>query len=322
MKYLKIKNEIEKLILGLNPGDRLPTEADITAKYNVSRITVRKALEILEKEGTVYRTQGAGTFAGGTVQKVCVVYSKSIDLYRDPFYGRLINLLEKELYNNKCIMQLMSIDENTDFSLINADRIIIISQVTEKIFDLDIDKIILFEGEYRDRNCPAILSDEFSAGEEVCRYLHKKGADKILFAGNNKYYSSRKRLEGIKHFAEENNISVSVQETPMNRDGGKIAGEYAKTAGIKYIVCANDWLALGVIQTCKDMGLECPEDVSVISFDNTYISSVSVPPITTVDLPIEEGVRLCVKEIKEHKKEGKPSEIYLKARLIEKSSVK
>lgn len=47
---------------GLAPHDRLPTERDLAAELGVSRLTVRRAIGLLETQGRVYRVQGAGTF--------------------------------------------------------------------------------------------------------------------------------------------------------------------------------------------------------------------------------------------------------------------
>lgn len=47
---------------GLKPHDKMPTERDLAEQFGVTRLTVRRALDQLDHEGWVYRTQGAGTF--------------------------------------------------------------------------------------------------------------------------------------------------------------------------------------------------------------------------------------------------------------------
>lgn len=51
----------------LKPNDRLPSENDLAEAYNISRVTVRKALEELEKQGYLTRIQGKGNFVSDTL---------------------------------------------------------------------------------------------------------------------------------------------------------------------------------------------------------------------------------------------------------------
>jgi GntR family transcriptional regulator len=46
----------------LAPHDKLPTERGLAEEFSVSRLTVRRALDRLERDGRVYRIQGSGTF--------------------------------------------------------------------------------------------------------------------------------------------------------------------------------------------------------------------------------------------------------------------
>lgn len=47
---------------GLAPHDKLPTERELADEFDISRLTVRRALDELENDGIIYRIQGAGTF--------------------------------------------------------------------------------------------------------------------------------------------------------------------------------------------------------------------------------------------------------------------
>ena len=46
----------------LNYGDRLPSEKDLMEKFQVSRQTIRRALEVLAEKGTVEGRRGSGTY--------------------------------------------------------------------------------------------------------------------------------------------------------------------------------------------------------------------------------------------------------------------
>jgi len=53
----------EQIALGkLRPGDRLPSESQLCAYHGVSRMTVRRAVNILVEQGVVMTKQGRGTF--------------------------------------------------------------------------------------------------------------------------------------------------------------------------------------------------------------------------------------------------------------------
>ena len=68
-KYQTIKDAIKKQIEEgeLREGDRLPSEAQFCQSYQVSRITVTRAIHDLVAEGLLYRIRGKGTFVKGEV---------------------------------------------------------------------------------------------------------------------------------------------------------------------------------------------------------------------------------------------------------------
>jgi len=62
-----LRQAIDQNILA--PDDALPAERDIASDFGVSRITVRKAIDGLVKEGILDRRHGAGTFVASRIQK-------------------------------------------------------------------------------------------------------------------------------------------------------------------------------------------------------------------------------------------------------------
>mgnify|MGYP003135036577 FL=1 len=70
--YLRLRRSIEDAVRSglINPGDALPSERDIAATAEVSRVTVRKAVQHLVADGILIQRHGSGTFVAPTVQRV------------------------------------------------------------------------------------------------------------------------------------------------------------------------------------------------------------------------------------------------------------
>ena len=65
-KYIETYRELAKLIEKLKPGDKLPTEEELTRRFGVSRNTLRQALQVLHEDKVIYKRKGAGTYVSGT----------------------------------------------------------------------------------------------------------------------------------------------------------------------------------------------------------------------------------------------------------------
>ena len=70
--YLQLKRGIEDAVNSglIGPGDALPSERDIALKADISRVTVRKAVQDLVKGGVLVQRHGSGTFVAPRVGRV------------------------------------------------------------------------------------------------------------------------------------------------------------------------------------------------------------------------------------------------------------
>ncbi|TIR97321.1 MAG: GntR family transcriptional regulator, partial [Mesorhizobium sp.] len=70
--YLQLRKSIEEAVnRGLiGPGDALPSERDIASKADISRVTVRKAVQDLVKGGILVQRHGSGTFVAPRMERV------------------------------------------------------------------------------------------------------------------------------------------------------------------------------------------------------------------------------------------------------------
>lgn len=82
--YSRIAGSIRERVLSGNwqPGYRLPTERELCREYGSSRITIRRALQILEQERLIDRRQGVGTFVNSTA-------AKKIPILNTDFFGSI-----------------------------------------------------------------------------------------------------------------------------------------------------------------------------------------------------------------------------------------
>lgn len=87
---------VEKITSGeWKPNDCMPTEHELCQRYNLSRITVRDALNLLAKDGYIYRKQGKGTFVAirPIEQKLTKLYSlrENIEAKGMVSYNRILS---------------------------------------------------------------------------------------------------------------------------------------------------------------------------------------------------------------------------------------
>jgi glucokinase len=61
-RYLVIAEALRKQVAGARPGDRLPSDAELCARFGVSRMTARQAVQLLATEGLLVRRRGDGTY--------------------------------------------------------------------------------------------------------------------------------------------------------------------------------------------------------------------------------------------------------------------
>jgi GntR family transcriptional regulator len=65
IRYQQIAGDLRGRIVALGSGNLLPSESDLSAEFRVSRVTVRRALELLREEGLVDSRQGFGWYVSG-----------------------------------------------------------------------------------------------------------------------------------------------------------------------------------------------------------------------------------------------------------------
>lgn len=70
-RYLRVADDLQQAIAAgeLRPGNRIDSEPELAAAYSVSRETVRRALDVLDREGLIRRVRGSGTYVIGPTSR-------------------------------------------------------------------------------------------------------------------------------------------------------------------------------------------------------------------------------------------------------------
>lgn len=96
---IKLRDRISDLIreTGLKPGDKLPTEAELTQRFKVSRPVAREALKLLEQDNLIYAEHGRGRFVSPMsavqVDRPITVFESVTDMTRHYGYETINKVL-------------------------------------------------------------------------------------------------------------------------------------------------------------------------------------------------------------------------------------
>jgi len=185
-----------------------------------------------------------------------------------------------------------------------------------------------------DRKPQGWKCDTISAGNEkgayaATQHLIDHGHRRIAVIGGPAHLANaRERLRGFRRALKDAGIVLPdefVQTGRFDRASGLEAGLTLLRPASRptAIFAANDLMAMGAMLGVRELGLRCPEDVSVVGFDNLDIVELLQPPLTTVQQPVYRlgvmAAELLLQQITGSA--SGPQEIVLETELIRRGSV-
>ena len=106
-------------------------------------------------------------------------------------------------------------------------------------------------------------------------------------------YFSEMTTRGLEPYPYTSGNSLQEGELCVLKLWGSLGERQPPTA----MICFNDLIALGALKQCKKLGLRVPEEMALIGCDNQFFADYADPPLTTVDLRIQETARLAVRTL-------------------------
>ncbi|MEU1144052.1 LacI family DNA-binding transcriptional regulator [Streptomyces sp. NPDC005863] len=156
---------------------------------------------------------------------------------------------------------------------------------------------------------PAISPDDRAATRLAVTHLVSLGHTRIgLALGPLRFVPVQRKIEGfVRTMQELVGLSPAdietdlVQHSLYTLEGGQAAADALLERGCTAVVCASDMMALGAIRAARQRGLEVPDDVSVVGFDDSPLIAFTDPPLTTVRKPVpamgQAAVRTLLEEL-------------------------
>lgn len=350
-KYGDLIHYLENLIAEgkLNAGDRLPSENELTERFGISRQTVRKAIGLLEEQGTVRRVRGSGTYVSFDRRENLerrnriAVMTTYVESY---IFPKTIQGIEKILFERGYSVQIsftnntLEREKNVLTDLINRDDVAgIIVEGTKsglpnpnlylyrQLMNRKI-PIVFINTFYPELAVPHVSLNDVKAAETAVNYLIGKGHENIGAIlklddgqGRLRYLGYLKAMEAAGlPVTDSRLVWIDTDESKqLNYCRDKILNRVEECSAL---FCYNDQIAFQLIRMLGERGIRVPENVSVISVDDSDLALHSEVQITSLPHPKEKlGAKAA--EVLLDMIEGKKSAntVEFDTRVVERQSV-
>ncbi len=286
----------------------------------ISEKTRKQILEAVEKLN--YRPNFiAMSMVTKSTQTIGLVIPDISNIY----FSELSKLIEQScyscgynvLYGNTHDMAMRDIDYINIFLDRNVDAIILILSNSTDEHIRDIQKIITSTDTpfiVVDRMLDidvgtTIVGNQKLGGYLATQHLINQGHRSIgCITGPKNVYSSIERLNGYKEALLEANLPIQenlIYEGNFHRESGMEALPYLLGRGVTAIFAFNDMMALGVYKQASYYNLSIPDNLSLVGYDDIFISDFITPPLTSIEQPVknlaDEAVRQVMNAIQEKK---------------------
>jgi LacI family transcriptional regulator len=221
----------------------------------------------------------------------------------NPVYGALIKAINAQAWTGRHRVMLFNTDENPHREREQIeeggqlDGLLLCSpRLTE-------DEIIAHAG-----NRPLVVVNRDIAGaasvmmdtdhglRQAVEHLAALGHRHLAYAaGPLRSWADARRAETIATLCEEFGLELTrLTHHAASILGGRAAAATVAATRATAVIAYNDLVALGVQAGVAELGMRCPDDISIVGIDDIEIGEAVQPPLTTVHLAIERAGALAV----------------------------
>nr|WP_325185973.1 GntR family transcriptional regulator [uncultured Oscillibacter sp.] len=352
MKYQLLADRLREDLSrnGGQAGYKLPTEQELAQQYHLSRQTVRHALTLLEEEGLIQRRQGSGSYATGLLpgeapRQIAVVTSflddyifptilhDASDVFSRQGYSTAVYATENQVGTERQIL-LGLLEKPVGGLLVEGSKTALPTpniDLYQRLRQVGM-PIIFLHGAYAELDgVPCVADDNYGGGYQLAQYLADQGHREIAGIFKSDDVQGPQRYHGVVSAIRDAGLCIqdgrfAWYDTEdrfhlLENGDNRLLADFLqrRLGGATAVICYNDEIAYHLIQALLAAGRQVPEEVAVVSFDNSYLSQLGPVPITSLRHRSHMG-RVAAEQIIELLRGGTARSKFLEWELIVRSS--
>ncbi len=320
MKH-KYEEVIEKIIdwavtEKYKPHEKIPTESELMSLFQVSRHTIRRALSDLDAQQYVYSIQGSGTYLSDwkdsflylKKNKNVGVLTTHISNY---IFPDIIRGVENTLYAESYSLLLSSTNNNVMLENSNLKNLLahkidgLILEPTKSAYQSQnigyLNNIIsqnipfvMINASYSEIKAPSLRVDDFVGGRLATNHLISLGHKNIMGIFKVDDSQGIYRMNGFITECQKNEVMPSQNQT-LTYLSEEVEALLPKRIELILklinrptgIFCYNDEIAYMVLNIANKLNISVPEHLSIVGFDDSDLSRVMEPKLTSITHPKE-----------------------------------
>ncbi|MDO5785120.1 MAG: LacI family DNA-binding transcriptional regulator [Eubacteriales bacterium] len=309
---------------------------------SVTNETKERVFRIANELG--YRTTGRRTLRESVPEKkrrigIALMLEFNEDK-EDIYYLMMKSMMEEVCFAHRYTTINLFRNQNREFIVnddVPIDAIIAIGHfTTEEIqsFHRYTDTIIFLDSSPDEQRYFSIVPNYHLAVRLAMDHFFERGHTRIAYVGSVRTYGDTKALVTDPRY-------YHYQTTMMNRNlflddliiSCKTTAQSGYEAMLRYLKAhqepptalfiSSDTVAPGILRAVKEAGLSIPEDISIVSFNNTSLSEFADPPLSSIEVYMQENANaaiMCLELIWNGK--GRPKKIVVPCELVDRGSTK
>jgi len=270
-----------------------------TPGKNISENTRQRVLQAASRLGYM-PNEDARRLAMFRSRAIGLFICHSQYVYTDAFIIRTVEGMAQAVnrYRLQLVIQPLHLQEGSYLSLARKDRVDGLVLINAHNEDPALSEIVeegfpvVAMDFLEDWDMDQVYVDNRSAAGELTDYLINLGHRKVAMIthASTVYSASELRLQGYRDALARHTIEFR-EEYVAYGDFSEHSGFVSMQKFISLpdppsaVFAGNDVVAYGALRAIRDAGLSVPEDISLVGFDDDYLSRYLNPPLTTMALP-------------------------------------